>query len=131
MLDKPFGKGMWLRVVMREGRKRQIRETGSMLGLPVAKIIRVRIGSLLLGSLKLREWRYLSAEEIQSLKEGKKFQRVARRPRPPARTSSAPKKAPIKAGEADKSRKPPTVSPYSNKRVSRKPLPKNRGSGKP
>ena len=45
-LDGTFGKGAWLRVVMREGRKRQIRETGSQIGLPVVKIIRVRIGSL-------------------------------------------------------------------------------------
>ncbi|HLE14318.1 MAG TPA: pseudouridine synthase, partial [Anaerolineales bacterium] len=48
------GKGAWLRVVMREGRKRQIREVGARIGLPVVKIIRVRIGTLHLGSLKPR-----------------------------------------------------------------------------
>jgi 23S rRNA pseudouridine2605 synthase len=53
---------------MREGRKRQIRETGAQLGLPVVKIIRVRIGSLRLGGLKLREWRYLTREEVSELK---------------------------------------------------------------
>jgi 23S rRNA pseudouridine2605 synthase len=65
------GKGAWLRIVLREGRKRQIRETGSQLGLPVVKIIRVRIGSLHLGSLKPREWRYLSAAEVAALKGNK------------------------------------------------------------
>jgi 23S rRNA pseudouridine2605 synthase len=59
---------MWLRVILKEGRKRQIRETGSTLGLPVVKIIRVRIGSLMLGGMKPREWRYLTAEEIAGLK---------------------------------------------------------------
>lgn len=61
------GKGAWLRVILREGRKRQIRETGSQIGLPVVRIIRVRIGSLLLGQLKPREWRHLSTQEVQEL----------------------------------------------------------------
>jgi len=62
------GKGAWLRVILREGRKRQIREVGSRLGLPVVKIIRVRIGALLLGNLRPREWRHLRPEEITALK---------------------------------------------------------------
>ena len=62
-----FGNGDWLRVVMHEGRKRQIRETGSLIGLPVVKIIRVRIGSLQLGGLIPRQWRYLTPQEIASL----------------------------------------------------------------
>jgi len=67
-MDRPEGKGAWLRVILKEGRKRQIRETGSLLGLPVVKIIRVRIGTLNLGSLKPREWRYLSEAEVAALK---------------------------------------------------------------
>jgi 23S rRNA pseudouridine2605 synthase len=63
-----FGKGMWLRITMKEGRKRQIREMGSTLGLPVVRIQRVRIGSLVLGSLKVGEWRYLTDAEIQLLR---------------------------------------------------------------
>lgn len=66
--ESAFGKGAWLRVVMREGRKRQIREIGARLGLPVVRIIRVRIGSLQLGNLKPREWRYLSEAAISMLK---------------------------------------------------------------
>ena len=62
------GKGAWLRIILREGRKRQIRETGKQIGLPVVKIIRVRIGSLELGSLKPREWRNLTAKEVAALK---------------------------------------------------------------
>ena len=62
------GKGTWLRVIMREGKKRQIRETGSQIGLPVVKIIRLRIGTLQLGNLKPREWRHLTPEEVAALK---------------------------------------------------------------
>jgi 23S rRNA pseudouridine2605 synthase len=53
---------------MKEGRKRQIREIGSRLGLPVVKIIRIRISSLELGSLKPRKWRKLTPKEIEKLK---------------------------------------------------------------
>jgi 23S rRNA pseudouridine2605 synthase len=67
-LETPAGKGMWLRIVLREGRKRQIRETGSLLGLPVVKIIRVRIGTLYLGSLQPRQWRHLTQQEVDALK---------------------------------------------------------------
>lgn len=62
------GKGVWMRVVMGEGRKRQIRETCKQLGLPVVRIIRVRIGTLRLGTLKPRQWRHLYADEVDALK---------------------------------------------------------------
>jgi 23S rRNA pseudouridine2605 synthase len=67
-LEKFKGKGAWLRIIMREGRKRQIREIGSRLGLPVVKIIRTRISSRHLGSLKARQWRNLEPKEIATLK---------------------------------------------------------------
>ena len=62
------GKGAWVRVIMREGRKRQIRETCKQLGLPVVRIVRIRIGSLRLGNLKPRQWRYITMQEIAELK---------------------------------------------------------------
>ena len=62
------GKEIWMRVILHEGRKRQIREVGSRIGLPVRRIIRVRIGSLFLGDLKPREWRNLTKEEVKGLK---------------------------------------------------------------
>jgi len=62
------GKGAWVRVVMGEGRKRQIRETCKQLGLPIVRILRTRIGALRLGTLKARQWRYLTSDEIDALK---------------------------------------------------------------
>ncbi|MBN2116104.1 MAG: rRNA pseudouridine synthase [Anaerolineales bacterium] len=73
------GKGAWVRVVMGEGRKRQIRETCRQLGLPVVRIVRVRIGSLRLGNLKPRQWRYLTREEIDGLKGNETVKRTGRR----------------------------------------------------
>ena len=66
--ESGFGKGSWLRIILREGRKRQIREMCALVGLPVVRIIRIRIGTLLLGSLKPREWRLLTDKEVAELK---------------------------------------------------------------
>jgi 23S rRNA pseudouridine2605 synthase len=66
--ESAFGKGAWLRVVLNEGRKRQIREMGILTGLPVVRIIRVRIGTIHLGKLQPREWRHLSDKEVAALK---------------------------------------------------------------
>jgi len=63
------GKGAWIRVIMGEGRKRQIREIGFLLGLPVVRILRVRIGTLRLDNLKPRQWRYLTTQEVSELKK--------------------------------------------------------------
>jgi 23S rRNA pseudouridine2605 synthase len=62
------GKGAWLKVILNEGRKRQIREMGQQTGLPVVRIIRVRIGPIQLGNLAPREWRHLSDKEVAELK---------------------------------------------------------------
>jgi 23S rRNA pseudouridine2605 synthase len=68
-VESTFGKGAWLRVVLHEGRKRQIREMGAQTGLPIVRIVRVRIGTLQLGSLKAKQWRYLTSAEVASLKK--------------------------------------------------------------
>ncbi len=65
--------GAWLRVTMKEGRKRQIRELGETIGLPVVRIQRTRIGTLHLGRLKPRQWRELSRQEVTALKGGRRI----------------------------------------------------------
>ena len=66
-LEKFKGKGAWLRVIMRAGRQRQIREIGSRPGLPVLKSIRTRISSRQLGCLQPRRWRKLDPKETKAL----------------------------------------------------------------
>jgi 23S rRNA pseudouridine2605 synthase len=58
----------WLRIVLHEGKKRQIRHMCAALGHPVKRLIRVRMGALRLGHLKPGEWRKLSRDEIEQLK---------------------------------------------------------------
>lgn len=63
-------KGCWIDIILREGRKRQIRESAARIGLFVKRIIRTRISTLELGDLSKGKWRYLSEKEIQALKKG-------------------------------------------------------------
>lgn len=69
LVEGKFGKGAWLRVTLKEGHKRQIREMGRQTGLPVVRIIRVRMASLRLGELKPGQWRLPSEAEVRALKE--------------------------------------------------------------
>ncbi len=57
-----------LRVVMLEGRKRQIRRVAAALGYPVLRLVRTHIGQLGLGTLRKGAWYQLDAEEIAAMK---------------------------------------------------------------
>lgn len=83
------GKGAWVRVVMGEGRKRQIRETCKQLGLPIVRILRIRIGTLRLGNLKPRQWRHLTMQEVNELKVGETSNRTSPDHHPRRSTKSA------------------------------------------
>jgi 23S rRNA pseudouridine2605 synthase len=61
-----------LRIVMHEGRKRQIRRIASLLGHPVQELTRVRLGPLQLGPLEPGQWRYLTSREINELEKIKR-----------------------------------------------------------
>jgi len=63
------GGGTWLRMVIHEGRKRQVRRMCQAVGHPVRRLIRVRMGSLNLGELRAGEWRYLTTSEVRALKK--------------------------------------------------------------
>jgi len=67
--EKTVPNGTWLRVTMHEGRKHEIRDIGSTLGLPVQRLIRVRLGSLKIGKLQAGPWRALTAVEVKQLKK--------------------------------------------------------------
>jgi 23S rRNA pseudouridine2605 synthase len=84
-LEDPKRNTAWVRVVMREGRKRQIRDVAGSLGLNVQKLIRVRHGPIELGALKPGEYRFLSKKEIGKLafimtERAKKKKNKARKP---------------------------------------------------
>jgi 23S rRNA pseudouridine2605 synthase len=118
------GKGAWIRVIMGEGKKRQIREVGRLLGLPVVKIIRLRIGTLKLGTLKPRQWRHLTEDEVLELKgekapaDGRTVLTRVRRPNPTDRPKRVPKTG---NRQTDRSR---GERPAAREKTEQKPRPK-------
>ncbi len=61
----PHGPTAWLRLVLTEGRKRQIRHMTAAVGLPTLRIIRVAVGPVALGALQPGQFRDLDPREIQ------------------------------------------------------------------
>ena len=59
----------WLKVTLREGRKRQVRRMVALLGHPALRVIRVGLGPLALGDLKPGKWRDLTSGEVRALRE--------------------------------------------------------------
>lgn len=59
--------GTWMRVILKEGKNRQLRRMAESSGLTVKRLIRVRIGNLELGDLLSGEWRELTDGEIKEL----------------------------------------------------------------
>ena len=58
-----------LLVTIHEGRNRQIRRMCAMAGMDVVRLIRIQEGTLSLGDLPCGKWRYLTAEEVDSLQK--------------------------------------------------------------
>lgn len=59
----------WLKIKIHEGRKRQVKRMCAAVGHPVIKLKRTAFGNLTLQDLALGEYRQLSQEEIQPLKD--------------------------------------------------------------
>lgn len=57
------------RLVLREGRKRQVRRMLKALGYEVERLLRLRVDQLRLGDLQPGQWRRLSGAEIDRLKK--------------------------------------------------------------
>lgn len=67
VLDEQEGRVV-LRIMIREGRNRQIRKMCEAVGLEVARLRRTAIGPVKLGMLKPGTWRELTAEEVKALR---------------------------------------------------------------
>jgi 23S rRNA pseudouridine2605 synthase/23S rRNA pseudouridine2604 synthase len=55
------------RIILKEGRKRQIRRMVEVIGNQVTALHRVRMSTLYIGDLKTGQWRYLTPKEISAL----------------------------------------------------------------
>jgi 23S rRNA pseudouridine2457 synthase len=58
----------WLRLVLTEGRKRQVRHMTAAVGHPTLRLVRVGIGPLELGDLQPGAWRDLTLGELDALR---------------------------------------------------------------
>jgi len=55
-------------LVLREGRKRQVRRMLAAVGAPVERLLRTHVGAIALGDLPAGSWRELGAEEAERLR---------------------------------------------------------------
>ncbi|MGI6684847.1 MAG: pseudouridine synthase [Bacillota bacterium] len=59
-------------ITIHEGRNRQVRRMFEAIGHPVIWLKRIAFGTLEIGKMKPGEWRYLTTQEVESLKKLKK-----------------------------------------------------------
>ncbi|SEF76129.1 ribosomal large subunit pseudouridine synthase B [Caloramator fervidus] len=63
------GKNSIVKIVIHEGKNRQVRKMCEKIGHKVVRLKRIQIGNIKLGDLKLGQWRYLTKEEIDWVKK--------------------------------------------------------------
>ena len=59
----------WLEIRISQGMNRQVRKMCAAVGLPCLRLVRAAIGPLGLGQLQPGEWRELTPEEVQALRQ--------------------------------------------------------------
>ena len=89
-----------LKVVLRQGLKRQIRLMFLGFGYGVTRLERVRLGSLKLGRLRPGEWRHLEDREVAALLGAEEKPSGQAPKRPPARPAVAPSNRPRRPAPA-------------------------------
>ncbi len=60
----------WTRIILTEGKNREIRRIFEAFGYEIIELIRLRVGCIELDDLKVGHWRTISREEIQALIRG-------------------------------------------------------------
>ncbi len=67
MIDRITRDRTYMKIVLREGRNREIRRVFAKLGFPVLTLKRIRIGTLNLHGLGRGRYRFLDKQEVQEL----------------------------------------------------------------
>lgn len=60
--------GVVLKMILKEGRNREVRRLMEAVGAPVLRLKRTRFGPVSLGNLKIGAWRELTQKEIRALR---------------------------------------------------------------
>ena len=94
-----------VRVVMQEGRNREVRRMMEALGYRVRRLFRRRFASIEVGKLRPGEWRRLTAEEVQRLR-GVAPRRPGARPRTPRAAGRGSAHRPSRSSHASATRLP-------------------------
>ena len=89
-VDEEWGSGAVLRLVIAEGKNRQVRRMCEAVGLPLSGLCRVAFGPLALGDLPVGATRPLERDEIRALRAS------ARDPEPPVRGRTGRSPAPAR-----------------------------------
>ncbi len=63
----PHKETSWIRLTLKEGRKRQIRHMTAAVGFPTLRLVRISIGPINLEGLNPGDWRFLLPDEIARL----------------------------------------------------------------
>jgi 23S rRNA pseudouridine2605 synthase len=93
LLAPPFPELRWYRVVLAQGWKRQIRRMFDAVGMPVQRLVRVRVGTLKLTDLRVGEARRLTHGEVSLLASCARAQTTTRPQRPVVRLGEKPAEA--------------------------------------
>lgn len=108
----PHGPTTWLEIRLREGKKRQIRHMTAAVGLPTLRLVRIAIGPLTLAGLQPGEWRFISTEELRTLKKAlqdvKEQPRYEASPSPVAGAKGPDRRAVIGAKKRPRRERPPS-----------------------
>jgi 23S rRNA pseudouridine2605 synthase len=90
LLEPPYPEYRWYRVVLAQGWKRQIRRMFEAVGMPVRRLVRVRIGSYKLVDLPAGQVRRLTHHEVAQLASCARAQTTTRPDMPPRPAEAAP-----------------------------------------
>ena len=83
------GANRWYRVVISEGRNREVRRMFETVGLTVSRLIRTRYGAMTLpGSLKRGRWEELDEHVVRNLMAASGLEKSARNQKTPGPQSS-------------------------------------------
>ncbi len=101
------GDKSWLRVVLQEGKNRQVRRLGEAAGFPVMRLVRAEHAGIGTEGLRPGMWRHLTADELADLK---KAYGVPRKVHTPGVEAVPPKRERPRAvpPKRERPRRPPT-----------------------
>lgn len=120
-LSRGPNEGVWLRIVLREGKKRQIRHMTAAVGYPTLRLVRWAIGPLTLGKVGLGQCVPLTPTEVRALRSTAGLEKPQpERKRPPTSTRRNAPPTTRKPGQRT-SRPKPAGSTAHTRRTPRKP----------